>query len=213
MKKILVSILFGLFAFSQVATAAGINVGVSGNMGLFAASAKEVTDEQTRKGTEHGAAAYGSIFLEGQINDRLAFGVEYVPEALETDEVESIRYDKTTTATASAVENKVKLSFEDMTTAYANLYLTDNSYIKAGLVMVDVITKEDLGTGATYGDMSLDGQVVGFGFNNEFGDGLFMRAEANYMTFGSEKVSSGDNTITLTNLDGVTASIKVGKSF
>ena len=104
---------------------------------------------------EHGAAAYGSIFLEGQINDRLAFGVEYVPEALETDEVESIRYDKTTTATASAVENKVKLSFEDMTTAYANLYLTDNSYIKAGLVMVDVITKEDLGTGATYGDMVL----------------------------------------------------------
>ena len=55
--------------------------------------------------------------------------------------------------------------------------------------------------------------MVGFGFNNEFGDGLFMRAEANYMTFGSEKVSSGDNTITLTNLDGVTASIKVGKSF
>ena len=213
MKKILVSILFGLFAFSQVATAAGINVGVSGNMGLFAASAKEVTDEQTRKGTEHGAAAYGSIFLEGQINDRLAFGIEYVPEALESDETETVKRDKTTSATASVVENKVKLSFEDMTTAYANIYLTDNSYIRAGLVMVDVITKEDLGTGSTYGDMSLDGQVLGFGFNNEFGDGLFMRAEANYMTFGSEKVSSGDNTITLTNLDGVTASIKVGKSF
>lgn len=213
MKKILISILFGMFAFSQVATAAGVNVGISGNMGLFAASAKEVTDEQTRKGTEHGAAAYGSIFLEGQINDRIAIGLEYVPEALETDEVESVRWDKTTSDTRTAKTNKVKLSFEDMTTAYANLNITDNSYVRVGLIQVDVITKEDLGTGSTYGDVTMDGQVIGFGFNNSFGDGLFMRAEANYMTFGSEKVSSGDNTITMTNLDGVTGSIKIGKSF
>ena len=213
MKKILISILFGMFAFSQVATAAGVNVGISGNMGLFAASAKEVTDEQTRKGTEHGAAAYGSIFLEGQINDRIAIGLEYVPEALETDEVETSKWDKTTTDTRSNKTNKVKLSFEDMTTAYANLNITDNSYVRVGLIQVDVITKEDLGTGSTYGDVTMDGQVIGFGFNNSFGDGLFMRAEANYMTFGSEKVSSGDNTITMTNLDGVTGSIKIGKSF
>ena len=146
MKKILISILFGMFAFSQVATAAGVNVGISGNMGLFAASAKEVTDEQTRKGTEHGAAAYGSIFLEGQINDRIAIGLEYVPEALETDEVETSKWDKTTTDTRSNKTNKVKLSFEDMTTAYANLNITDNSYVRVGLIQVDVITKEDLGT-------------------------------------------------------------------
>ena len=101
-----------------------------------------------------------------------------------------------------------------MTTAYANLNITDNSYVRVGLIQVDVITKEDLGTGSTYGDVTMDGQVIGFGFNNSFGDGLFMRAEANYMTFdSSEGLTSGDNTVTLTNLDGVTASLKIGKSF
>ena len=42
----------------------------------------------------------------------------------------------------------------------------DNFYIKAGMMEVDVITNESLGTGSTYGNTSLDGTMLGFGYNN-----------------------------------------------
>ena len=83
MKKIITTICFVIFSFSQVSAEVGINVGISGSAGLFTASAKEVADE-THKGSEHGAAAWGSIFIEKTLGDRLAVGVNYVPTSLET---------------------------------------------------------------------------------------------------------------------------------
>ena len=109
---------------------------------------------------------------------------------------------------------KDQIDFEDLTTVYLSVNLTDSMYAKVGYMKVDVITNEVLGTGSTYGNTDLDGQTFGFGTNMSMDNGIFVRAEANYMTFdSSEGLTSGDNTITLTNLDGVTASLKIGKSF
>lgn len=212
MKKIITTIFFVIFSFSQVSAEVGINVGISGSAGLFTASAKEVADE-THKGSEHGAAAWGSIFIEKTLGDRLAVGVNYVPASLETETTESVRWDKTTTDTRSAKTNKVQVDFEELTTLYLALNLTENSYIKAGLVTVDVITNESLGTGSTYGNTELDGTSIGFGTNHNFDNGMFVRAEGNYMSFDGASLTSNDNTITLNNLDGVSASLSIGKSF
>ena len=219
MKKYLIGILFGLFTISQASADLGVNVGISGSAALFAASGKEVaTAGETHKGNEHGAAGWYSVFIEKSFGDRFAIGVDYVPDALESETTESVRYDKTTTATASAVENKIQIDFEDLTTIYASINLTENMYAKVGYMKVDVITNENLGTGATYGNTDLDGQVIGFGTNMNMDNGLFVRAEANYMTFDSsegitDSTTGADHTITLTNLDGVSASLKIGKSF
>ncbi len=213
MKKYLIAILFGLFTVTQASAELGVNVGLSGSAGLFAASGKEEAGK-THKGNEHGAAAWYSVFIEKTIGDRVAIGVDYVPDALESETTESVRHDKTSSATASAVENKIQIDFEDLTTVYLSVNLTDSMYAKVGYMKVDVITNESLGTGSTYGDTDLDGQSIGFGTNMTMDNGVFIRAEANYMTFdSSEGLTSGDNTVTLTNLDGVTASLKIGKSF
>ena len=98
MKKFITAAFFVMFTVSQASAEVGVNVGISGNAGLFAASAKEVADE-THKGSEHGEAAWPSIFIEKTLGDRFAIGVDYVPTALETDTVESIRHDKTTSCT------------------------------------------------------------------------------------------------------------------
>ena len=136
-----------------------------------------------------------------------------MPDALESETTESVRHDKTSSATASAVENKIQIDFEDLTTVYLSVNLTDSMYAKVGYMKVDVITNESLGTGSTYGDTDLDGQSIGFGTNMTMDNGVFIRAEANYMTFdSSEGLTSGDNAVTLTNLDGVSASLKIGKS-
>tara|TARA_B100000029_G_scaffold302749_1_gene295572 strand:- start:99 stop:740 length:642 start_codon:yes stop_codon:yes gene_type:complete len=213
MKKYLIAILFGLFTVTQASAELGVNVGLSGSAGLFAASGKEEAGK-THKGNEHGAAAWYSVFIEKTIGDRVAIGVDYVPDALESETTESVRHDKTSSATASAVENKIQIDFEDLTTVYLSVNLTDSMYAKVGYMKVDVITNESLGTGSTYGDTDLDGQSIGFGTNMTMDNGVFIRAEANYMTFdSSEGLTSGDNTVTLTNLDGVSASLKIGKSF
>ena len=140
-------------------------------------------------------------------------GVDYVMDTLASETTESRRLDKTTTETASNVENKVQVDFEDLTTFYAGLMLTENAYIKAGVVSVDVITNEKLGTGGSYGNTSLDGTSLGIGYNKTMDNGMFVRAEGNYMSFDGASLTSGDMTVKLKNLDGLTGKLSIGKSF
>jgi hypothetical protein len=197
----------------------GLNVGISGQMGLFAATGKEVdtgpNETETNQDTEIAAIGYASIFVEKELGDRFAIGIDYVPSALSSDTVESTRSDKTTTDTRTARENKLKVDFEDLTTYYVALNVTDNMYVKAGYATVDIITKEDLATGGSYGDTDTDGVVFGVGYNKDFDNGMFARVEGSYMNFESTSVTSSnsDNVAHLKSLDGVTGKISIGKSF
>jgi hypothetical protein len=216
MKKILLATIFSVFYLTSVSAEIGVNVGVSGQVGLFAASGQEnvggATDTASEnKGSEHGEAGWGSIFVEKTLGDRLAIGVDYVPSSLETETTESVKQ----SLKGGTVENKVQIDFEDMTTLYLVGKITDNFYLRAGMVEVDVITNENLGTGSTYGNTSLDGTVLGFGYNNSFDNGMFVRAETNYMDFDSAKLTStaNSNTVAINQLHGVAAKLSVGKSF
>ena len=218
MKKLLLTFVLSLFCISS-ASAVSVNVGVSGQAGIFAASASEKTGT-TRKGngSEHGSAGWGSVFLEGQFNDRIIVGIDYVPTALETDTTETAKSDKGVAATSpTIVSNKIQIDFEDLTTLYVGAMLTDSLYVKAGAMKVDVITNETLGTGAAYGNTELDGTMFGIGYHVANDNGAFFRFEGNYMTFdGATQRSTGtaaDNTIELKNLDGVSGKISIGKSF
>ena len=218
MKKLLLTFVLSLFCISS-ASAVSVNVGVSGQAGIFAASATEKTGTTKKgNGSEHGSAGWGSVFLEGQFNDRIIVGIDYVPTALETDTTETAKSDKGVAATSpTIVTNKIQVDFEDLTTLYIGAMLTDSLYVKAGAMKVDVITNETLGTGAAYGNTELDGTMFGIGYHVANDNGAFFRFEGNYMTFdGATQRSTGtaaDNTIELKNLDGVSGKISIGKSF
>ena len=216
MKKLIASIVFSVFCITSASADMGVNVGVSGQAGLFAASAKEdFSSGESNPGNEHASIGYGSIFAELTMNNFM-LGVDYVPESLETETTESARADKTTTDTASNVENKIQVDFEDLTTFYVGFMLNDNFYAKAGITTVEVITNETLGTGGSYGNVSLDGSVFGVGYQATNDSGAFVRIEGNYMNFdGATQTNSDDSekTITLKNLDGVTGKISLGKTF
>ena len=183
MKKLLLTLVLSAFYISS-ASAVSMSVGVSGQAGIFAASAKESTGtKQKGSGSEHGSAGWGSIFLEGQFN-KLIIGVDYVPGALETDTTETAKSDKGVTAvTPTTVTNKIQVDFENLTTVYIGAMLNDNFYVKAGGVAVDVITNESLGTGASYGNTDLSGTMLGIGYHNSNDNGTFFRFEGNYMSF------------------------------
>ena len=218
MKKLLLTFVLSLFCISS-ASAVSVNVGVSGQAGIFAASATEKTGSTKKgNGSEHGSAGWGSVFLEGQFNDRIIVGIDYVPQALETDTVETAKSDKEPDATtATTVSNKVQVDFEDLTTIYVGAMITDSLYVKAGAMKVDVITNENLATGASYGNTELDGTMFGIGYHVANDNGAFFRFEGNYMTFdGATQRATGtdaDNTIELKNLDGVSGKISIGKTF
>ena len=218
MKKLLLTFVLSLFCISS-ASAVSVNVGVSGQAGIFAASATEKTGTTKKgNGSEHGSAGWGSVFLEGQFNDRIIVGIDYVPTALETDTTETAKSDKGVAAVSpTIVSNKIQVDFEDLTTLYIGAMLTDSLYVKAGAMKVDVITNETLGTGAAYGNTELDGTMFGIGYHVANDNGAFFRFEGNYMTFdGATQRSTGtaaDNTIELKNLDGVSGKISIGKTF
>ena len=215
MKKTICAIILASFAYVPYASAElGVNVGVSGQAGIFGATAKEVSTERTSTGTEIAGVAYPSIFIEKSLGDRMVIGVDYMPDALSSDTVETTKLDQTTTSTVTSKTNNLQVDFEGLTTAYVGFNITDAAYIKAGFMTVDVLTKENLGTGGSYGDTSLDGAMFGFGVHNEM-DRMFWRLEANYLEFDGVTVSStnSDNKVSINSLDGLTAKISIGTSF
>ena len=221
MKKTICAIILASFAYIPYASAeAGLRIGLSAQAGLFSASGKETSTETAGlnahrdNDTEVAGVAYSSVFVEGTFNDKVMVGIDYVPESLSSDTVESVKQDKTSAATYSVKTNTLQVDFNELTTFYAGFHITDSSYIKAGIVTVDVVTNENLGTGGSYGDTSLDGTVVGFGFHNQY-DRLFWRLEANYMDFDGATVNSSnsDNKVSINQLDGLTAKISIGTSF
>jgi len=176
----------------------GVNIGISGNSGIFFADAEE-TIETNRKGSDNAVAAFGytSIFIEKTLGSRLSLGYEHIPNSFSTDEAEDTKRDDLAGSpegveggTLNAVVNKVKVEFKNMYTVYANLNLTENLYVKAGMMSVDVLTKEELGTGGSYGDTSMDGTTYGLGYNRSFDNGMFVRAEGNYAQFDGASLTS-----------------------
>ena len=224
MKKLLLTLVFSFLYITSAS--AGVSVGVSGNAGLFSASGNESTGSTVKgNGSEHGSAGWGSIFVEGTFQDKIMIGIDYVPYALETDTVETAKSNTTHAAAAAAVDtastttvtNKLQVDFENLTTLYAGFMIGENFFVKAGLTAVDVKTNENLATGASYTNQSLDGSMIGLGYHNNMDNGMFFRFEGNYMSFdGTTMKSSGtgaDSTIALDNLDGISGKLSLGKTF
>jgi hypothetical protein len=222
MKKLTLMIISGLYLFTTSAfSEVGVNIGVSGNMGLFGATAQEThTTSATGSTTadsdsEIAAVAYGSIFIEKELG-RFLIGFDYVPTPFESETAETAKQDDQTANPAAAVKtvvtNRVQVDLEDLYTLYVGLNVTENAYIKAGITSMDVITNESLGTGSSYGNTSLDGSMIGVGYHKDF-DSMFVRVEGNYMNFDGVSLTSNDNTIRLKSLDGVTGKVSIGKSF
>ena len=216
MKKILISI-FALVFSSSMASAA-VNIGVSYSAAGFAVTGTETESDEKNTESEIGAAAYGSIFIEKTLGERFTLGVDYVPSSLDSETNETVVddiKDKTETATSQNT-NTIKASFEDLTTIYLSLNVTENLYLKAGMAQVDVVIKENLATGSAYGDGDMDGTVLGLGYSGTFGESMFIRYEGQYMDLGSLSLTSttnSDNKVSIDDLNGVSASIKIGRSF
>jgi hypothetical protein len=227
MKKIIIAIFMFILPLTAAKAIEGVNIGISVMGGVFEADgAKEmfkgahagvgspgdVTKNTATDGDEaKGEFVLGSLFIEKTIGDKFAIGFDYVPMSAETETTENIQTDG-----GSSKTNTVQVDFEDLMTIYGTLSFTDNVYAKIGYSEVDAVTNEKLATGGSYGNATLEGYVIGLGYNRDLDSGAFVRVEANYMDFdGVTLTNSADSTksVSADGFDGYGARISVGKSF
>ena len=227
MKRIIIAIFMFILPFTAAKAIEGVNIGISVMGGVFEADgAKEmfkgahagvgspgdVTKNTATDGDEaKGDFVLGSLFIEKTIGDKFAIGFDYVPMSAETETTENIQTDS-----GSSKTNTVQVDFEDLMTIYGTLSFTDNVYAKIGYSEVDAVTNEKLATGGSYGNATLEGYIIGLGYNRDLDSGAFVRVEANYMDFdGVTLTNTADSTksVSADGFDGYGARISVGKSF
>ena len=194
-------------------------VGISGNIGVYAATGIEnnfndagsAIDETTK---EHGAfaAEFGSVFVEMGLNDVVSIGLDYVPQALETP--------RNTSNDGGVNTNTVEAHFEDLTTLYAKINLPlGGAYLKAGFSQVDVIINENMESGNTYKDVDTEGMVAGIGYGHDLANGISIRAEVTASNFddvqSNNGVASGGNMnqVFVESMWGARGTVSLVKSF
>ena len=223
MRKLTIAIIMLFSTISLASAEMGVNIGISADVGTFSTSGSENENgEVSKKKDAESLVGYGSIFIEKTLNflpgpfGRLSVGYSHVPHDLKSGTADREDSDKTTTATGLRVDQKIQADFSNFNTVYATLRITDWLYVKAGSIDVDVTTNEKLGTGSSYGNTSLDGSTIGAGIHIAKDNGLFFRFEVNDQSFDGVKLTSttnSANSVTITDLDGTTAKIAIGKSF
>ena len=212
-KIAVLAISFLSFAGIQTASAVeGLSIGAAMNLSGFMAMGKETkdvagTDQITE---EEGAfdASYSSVFVEYAVSDAVSVGLERHIDDITTPTNTNVRPDGTA--------NSVKATFKDHTTLYANINMPFNTYFKLGVSMVDIATQESLGTGGSYKDVDTTGITVGLGYQFNADNGMFIRTEisaAEYDDVSANGVVDTDKEVTVSDMYGASASLKIGKSF
>ena len=195
-----------------------------------------VSSTSTTKGADDIFIGYVSVFGEAHLMDTgLRVGVSYVPYALESETTDNTRNDNcsqpnqhltTGNNNCTATKQTVQVDLEDLISMYVayhheiDLGLIDSVFVKGGVIQADVITKEKLASGSQYGNTTLSGQFIGLGVEKNMDNGLFVRVEGNVTQYQSIKLTNqlkgtdeNKNTIDITDMDGATATLSIGKSF
>ena len=214
MKKVLLIILASYLSLGT-AQAVEFSIGAGLNTAVFAATGAEKNCNESgaecATTEEHGAFSegYPSVFVEAQINDQISLGLSY-QGGFETP---SNTNDGKGTATSI-----VQVDFEDFYSVYAKLNVPlGGLYLKAGISTVEAITNETQRSGNTYPNASLDGVVVGIGYEHATDAGVNLRAEIQGHGFSDVSVDNGQTTsgnlnqITISEMIGATGSLQLVK--
>ena len=226
MKKLIIAITSAFMLFATSATSMDLRptIGISGNVGAYAATGIEnnfnrlgtAIDETTK---EYGAFAteYGSVFVELGLSDTISIGLDYVPQTIETPQNDSNEGPNTKIDGSAANENSVKAHINDLTTLYAKVNLPlGGTYLKVGFSTATVESRENMSSGNSYGDDDTNGPTIGIGYNHEIVDGFSVRAEVTASEFSDVETNNGQTNkteIKVEDMIGARGTISIVKSF
>ena len=196
MKKLLIGLSAGVaLLFGTVNTYAedGLGIGIALSGAQIKASGTETEGGETNNGKADNLIGVGSVFAE-YTKGWLTFGIDYIPWDADVSDSTKTRSDTETSVTGTKTETttsrtqSAQAEMSDHLTAY--IEVGNKAYIKAGVVQVTVNTQESLGTGSAYGNVDLDGTILGIGVRGDFGDNMFYKLEGTYTDYDSLNLTS-----------------------
>jgi opacity protein-like surface antigen len=219
--KLLLVSLFLVLSITA-AKAGSFGMGFTGSITDIQADGNEVDSNASSvktTGSADNLAFVPSVFAE-YTTDVLGItvGIDFIPLATDVSSKTKKRSDietsvtDTATATNATRNQSAQAEISDHLVFYAELPVYGGFYISGGIGSVDVETKENLGTGSSYGDASPDIIKYGIGVKNETGNGWYYKAEYAYTDYDTIKLTSGTNTITA-DLDTSALRLSIGKTF
>ena len=222
MKKIILTALGMMFIASSAFAA---SMGVSGTALYYDASGTETTksSSETNDKSDSGVAPIASIFIENEFGAGSIIGLEVVPYGAKVADFNNARTDTDTDdASDTAGDNKGDVNFKNLITLYLEQPINgaiDGGFVRFGVSQVTIETDEEVATGSTYGDETVNGLTVGFGKKGDTANGGFYKIVGEISRFegatfvGSTDSDSVNNSITLDDFTTAGIRFSVGKSF
>ena len=216
MKKILIISASILLAFTNV-NAVEKRIGIAAGFTNVEGSGTETLKDSSKKAskTVDDNTIIPSIFFELAADNGFGLGIEHVSGTADIGTGSRTDDDAETTG-----GNKASAEIDGLTSLYVIKTFDNDFFLKVGMTQTDVITKETLNTGSTYGNKSVDGTLIGIGMHKTNDAGLFFRASAEHTSYDSFKLTSGvadavtgtTNTIDA-DVDTMAFKISIGKAF
>ena len=219
MKKIILAIsVLSLVSFSANAierkigvTAALSNFDTTGTETLKSSSNKTSTDVSE-------TVIVPSIFFEVSNDNGVGIGLDYVPAEAELGSKSKTKTDTDTDdASDTSGTNTAAAEVSGHTTVYLKFPVRE-AFLKIGYVRADVDTTENLATGTTYGNQSVNGKMVSLGFDRDLANGSFFRAELAYTDYDDVSITGSADSDSVSNkidadVDSTALRFSIGKAF
>ena len=216
-RNIALAMLISIFSSSYAL--AEFTVGISGSIANIEATGTETEGNALEKNSKNinTISGIGSVFVE--MNDimgsGITFGVDYIPFTADvsdgfsrTDTELSVTGDNDTTSTTR--NQKANAELKDHLTFYAAFNPFDSAlYVKAGYVTVDLETTESLATGSSYGNVDMDGVLIGAGFQGDIMGNMIGRMEVSHTSYDDISLSSSATRAGVTNATKIDADLDV----
>jgi len=159
-----------------------------------------LTPTKDESATEDSQAVIASAHVQITLGDQwfgkgngFAIGVEHFFGEATFDNVyeEVIDIKGSATAAKTIGKNYAEVTLENLNTVFIETpgVTPLGIFLKAGWSEMDIITKEEMFTGATYGNAAVDGVLVGFGFKKSAG-GWQIKSEFNYTDWDAITLSN-----------------------
>ena len=219
MKKLLTAMFgFALICFS--AEAVERKIGFTASFSDFESTGTETLKSSSNKtSTEvEESVIVPSIFFEIGNDAGLALGIDIIPGDADLGSKSKTKTDTDTDdASDTSGTNTASANVDSHNTIYLKIPVKA-AFIKLGYVEADVITTENLATGTTYGNVTVNGTQVAVGFDKDVPNGAFVRLEASYTDYEDFSITGSADTDSVTNkvdadIDSTALRISIGKAF
>ncbi len=202
---------------------AEIRMGISGAFTNFDATGTETLKSSSNKTTSGDVGDdvfIPTVWLELASQDNgWALGIDWLPTTEIGSESKTRPDTDTDDASDTSGTNTAKADLDSHITYYISKQFGQSPfYVKLGMAQADVITKENLATGTTYGDVTVDGIAMGAGIQLRSENSWLLRAEYLYTDYddlsltGSADSDSVSNTVSA-DVDTYAVKISLGKAF